>query len=147
MATSIKNKEELTIARIFDAPRELMWKAWTDPEQLKLWWGPKGFTNTFHEFDLKPGGHWRFIMHGPDGTDYKNHSVFVEIVPQERIVFDHMAPRFRVTATFETVGERTRLIWTGVFPTATELDKVKGFAVEGNRQNLDRLEALLANSN
>jgi len=62
-------------SRVFDAPRERVFRAWTDPEHLKQWWGPKGFTNTFHEFGMRPGGHWRFVMHGPDGVDYKNHSI------------------------------------------------------------------------
>ena len=60
---------EIVSIRVFDFPRELVFNAWTDPEHLVHWWGPKGFTNTFHEFDLRPGGIWRFVMHGPDGRD------------------------------------------------------------------------------
>jgi uncharacterized protein YndB with AHSA1/START domain len=131
--------------RVVDAPRELVFKAWTDPDHLAQWWGPKGFTNTFQEFDFRPGGVWRFIMHGPDGVDYKNRSVFVEIVRPERIVFQHVSgPQFQVTATFAEQSGKTKLTFQMLFDTAAECDKVKGFAVEANEQNLDRLEAQLA---
>jgi len=141
----MSSDREIVSTRVFDAPRERVFQAWTDPEHLARWWGPKGFTNTFHEFDPRPGGVWGFVMHGPDGVDYKNRSVFVEIVKPERIVFDHVSgPRFRVTATFAEEAGRTRLTWLMLFETAAEYEKVKGYAVEGNRQNLDRLEAELA---
>jgi uncharacterized protein YndB with AHSA1/START domain len=138
-------KRDLVITRVFDAPRELMFKAWTDPDHLVHWWGPKGFTNTFQEFDLKPGGVWRFVMHGPNGADYRNESVFVEIVKPERIVFKHVsAPQFQVTATFEDLGSKTKLIWRMLLETAAECEKVRTYAVGANEQNLDRLEAQLA---
>src|SRR5688500_3516125 len=78
-------------ARWIDAPRERVFKAFSDPAHLARWWGPNGFTSTFHEFDLRPGGAWRFVMHGPDGANYPNESVFVEVVEPERIVFEHMS--------------------------------------------------------
>jgi uncharacterized protein YndB with AHSA1/START domain len=121
-----------------------VYEAWTDPELLARWWGPSGFTNTFHEFDLKPGGEWRFVMHGPDGTDYPNHSVFVELVPRQRIVLRHLnAPEFLLTAVFEDLGGRTRLVFRQLFNTATTFERVKTYCVEGNEQNFDRLAALL----
>jgi uncharacterized protein YndB with AHSA1/START domain len=130
--------------RIFDAPRDLVFEAWTTPEHLSQWWGPKGFTNTFQEFDMRPGGTWQFIMHGPDGVDYQNKSVFVEIVKPERIVFQHVSgPKFQVTATFEDLDGKTRLTFRMLFETATEFDKVKTYAVEGNEQTFARLEAHL----
>jgi len=61
---------EITITRVFDAPREMIWDAWTDPEQNVKWWGPRGFTSTIREMDVRPGGVWKSTMHGPDGTDY-----------------------------------------------------------------------------
>ena len=141
----MSSDREIVSTRVFDAPRERVFQAWTDPEHLARWWGPKGFTNTFDEFDPRPGGVWGFVMHGPDGVDYKNRSVFVEIVKPERIVFDHVSgPRFRVTATFAEEAGRTRLTWLMLFETVAEYEKVRGYAVEGNRQNLDRLEAELA---
>lgn len=63
---------QIVSTRVFDFPRDLVFGAWTDPAHLAHWWGPKGFTNSFHEFDLRPGGNWRFVMHGPDGVDYRN---------------------------------------------------------------------------
>jgi len=136
---------EIVTTRVLNAPRELVFKAWTDPDQLVQWWGPKGFTNTFHEFDLRPGGIWRFVMHGPDGVDYQNKSVFVEVVNPERIVFDHVSgPRFQVVATFAEQAGKTTVTFRMRFESAAECDKVKAFAVEGNEQNFDRLEARLA---
>ncbi len=137
---------EIITTRVFDAPRELVFKAFMEPEHLARWWGPKGFTNTFHEFDPRAGGvSWRFIMHGPDGKDYKNESVFVEIVKPERIVFDHVNwPQFRMTIRLEDLSGKTRFSFHMVFQSTADCDKVKGFAVEGNEQNFDRLEAELA---
>ncbi len=136
---------EIVTTRVIDAPRELVFKAWTDPDHLVHWWGPKGFTNTFQEFDMRPGGIWRFVMHGPDGVDYKNKSVFVEVVKPERIVFRHVSgPQFQVTATFAEQAGKTKLTFQMLFETAAECDKVKVYAVEANNQNLDRLEAQLA---
>jgi uncharacterized protein YndB with AHSA1/START domain len=136
---------EIVTTRVLNAPRGLVFKAWTDPYHLMHWWGPKGFTNTFHEFDLRPGGIWRFVMHGPDGVDYKNKSVFVEVVKPERIVFQHVSgPKFQVTATFAEQAGKTTLTFQMLFETAAECAKVKEYAVEANNQNFDRLEAQLA---
>lgn len=101
---------EIVTTRIFDAPRDLVWQAWSEPQHLRHWWGPKGFRNTFETFEFKPGGLWHLTMHGPDGTDYPNEWVFVEIVPPSLIVLDHMfAPKFRVTATFEELDGKTKV--------------------------------------
>jgi uncharacterized protein YndB with AHSA1/START domain len=136
----------IVTTRLIDAPRELVFKAWTDPGHLVHWWGPKGFTNTFQEFDLRPGGVWRFVMHGPDGRIYENQSVFVEIVKPERIVFHHLKPvhEFQVTATFAEQAGKTELTWRMLFGSVAECDKVRRYVVEANEQNLDRLEAQLA---
>ncbi|KAF0243001.1 MAG: activator of Hsp90 ATPase 1 family [Planctomycetota bacterium] len=136
---------EIVSTRAFDAPRDRVFNAWTDPVLLAQWWGPKGFTNTFHEFDPKPGGHWRFVMHGPDGKDWENHSVFVEIAKPERIVFDHLSPHhgFRVTATLAERAGKTELTFRMVFESARECTEVRSFVVVANEQNFDRLEAVL----
>ncbi|OFW78712.1 MAG: polyketide cyclase [Alicyclobacillus sp. RIFOXYA1_FULL_53_8] len=131
------------ITRILDVPRDLVFQAWTTPEHLSQWWGPKGFTNTFQEFDLKPGGVWRFIMHGPDGVDYPNRITVLEVVPDERIVFEHHGPNFRATATFEDLDGKTRLTYRTLFETTATFDVVKTFAVPGGEQTFDRLEAHL----
>jgi len=130
---------EFSNSRVFNVPRDLVFEAWTDPEHLSQWWGPRGFTNTFQEFDIRPGGHWRFVMHGPDGVDYKNHSVFVDVVHPERIVFDHISgPRFQVTATFTEQAGKTTLTFRMLFETAAECERVKVFAIEANEQNWPR---------
>ena len=115
---------------VFDAPRDLVFSAWTDPKHLAQWWGPNGFTATTHSFEFRPGGSWRFVMHGPDGRDYQNRITFDEIVPPERIVYRHggndVEPvQFTQTVTFEDLGEgQTRLTWHGKFPSAKERARV-----------------------
>ncbi|WP_379137899.1 SRPBCC family protein [Paenibacillus sp. sgz500958] len=137
-------ENEVISLREFDYPRELVFEAWKNPEQLARWWGPKGFTNTFHEFDFKPGGQWRFVMLGPDGVDYPNHSVFEEIVPWERIVLHHLnTPEFQIIATFEEAGGRTRMTWRQRFMKAAVFEQVKTYVIEANEQNFDRLSDLL----
>lgn len=136
---------EIATTRVLDASPDLVFRAFSDPAHLARWWGPKGFTNTFHEFDLRPGGAWRFVMHGPDGAHYQNHSVFVEVVPPERIVINHVSgPHFHLTITLAEQAGRTKLSWRMLFESAAECDKVKAFAVPANEQNLDRLETELA---
>jgi uncharacterized protein YndB with AHSA1/START domain len=136
---------EIVTSRLLDAPRERVFEAFADPARLTHWWGPKGFTSTFREFDLRPGGHWRFVLHGPNGADYQNESVFVEIVKPERIVLDHVsAPKFRMTLTLDDRAGKTVIGWRMHFETAEQCAKVKVFAVDANEQNLDRLEAELA---
>ncbi len=136
---------EFVTTRVFDAPRERVFDAIRDPARLARWWGPKGFTNTFQDFDLRTGGAWRFVMHGPDGTDYKNESVFVDVAAPERVVFDHVVGHlFRMTMTLDDLGEKTRLTWRMRFKSAAEHDKVKGFVPAANEENFDRLAAELA---
>jgi len=138
--------------REFDAPRELVFSAWTDPKHLAQWWGPNGFTTTTHSFDFRPGGAWRFVMHGPDGRDYQNRITFEEIVPPERIVYRHgggndVEPvQFRQTVIFEDLGNRTRITWRGDFPSAAERNRViKDYgADEGLVETLARLGGYVA---
>jgi uncharacterized protein YndB with AHSA1/START domain len=135
---------DLVSTRTIDAPRDRVFEAWTRPEQLAAWWGPRGFTNTFHECDVRPGGAWRFTMHGPDGADYENESLFLEISPPERIAFRHVSPpRFEVLVTLEDLGEQTGLTWRMRFPSQAERDRILTLVTEGNEQNLDRLSAFV----
>jgi uncharacterized protein YndB with AHSA1/START domain len=90
-AATQTSDRDLVIERIFDAPRQMVFDAWTDPETIGQWWGPRGFTTTVHEMDVRPGGVWRFTMHGPDGTDYPNRVVYDEVVAPERLVYTHGA--------------------------------------------------------
>jgi uncharacterized protein YndB with AHSA1/START domain len=140
---------EIVTTRVLDFPRELVFKAWIDPKHIAQWWGPTGFTTTVHEMDVKPGGVWRFIMHGPDGVDYPNKIVFLEIVKPERLVYTHGSDeepdQFHVTVTFAQQGGKTRLIMRALFPSVDECEKTKKFgAVEGGNQTLARLEEYLA---
>jgi uncharacterized protein YndB with AHSA1/START domain len=149
-ATSAADREIL-ITRVIDAPRELVFKAWTDPQHVARWWGPRGFTNTIHEMDVTPGGVWRFVMHGPDGVDYKNKIVFIEVVKPERLVYNHGGDdegepgHFHVTVTFAEHGGKTELTMRSLFGSAAERDKVVNEfnAIEGGNQTLDRLEEYL----
>ena len=137
---------ELTITRFFNAPVNLVWDVWTKPEHIKNWWGPNGFYNTIFEMDVKPGGVWDFIMHGPDGTAYKNKSVFKEIVKNKKIVYEHISgPKFLATVEFEKQGDKTFLTWTMRFESKEEFIRtIKTFkADEGLKQNIEKLETYL----
>lgn len=135
----------LETTRVVDAPRERVFEAFRDPKRLARWWGPTGFTNTFREFDLRPGGTWRFTMHGPDGANYDNHSTFLDVVKSERIVLRHeSAPPFLMTIAFVAQGAKTHVAWSMRFDSPEERDRVARVAVDANEQNLDRLEAELA---
>jgi len=113
-------EREVVITRIFDAPRALVFKAWTDPKHLKRWWGPKMFTNPVCEVDARVGGAWRIVMRGPDGVDYPCGGVYREIVEPERLVFTNIATDNDgnpildglTTVTFEEQGGKTKLTLT-----------------------------------
>jgi uncharacterized protein YndB with AHSA1/START domain len=145
---------EIVITREFAAPRELVWQAMTDPQHVVNWWGPRGFSTTIEKMDVRPGGEWKHVMRGPDGTKYPNHSIFKEIVEPERIVFSHGGAkeggpgiRFQATWTFDAVTpKRTRVTIHMIFPTAEERNFVaREFgAIEGGKQTLGRLGEHLA---
>ncbi len=138
--TNISEREIVT-SRIIDKPRELVFKAWTDPKHLTNWWGPKGFTNTFHTFDLKPEGEWKFTMISPDGSEFLNHSIFETILKPERLTFRHISGHiFKVDVTFEDNNGKTKLTFKMIFDTKEECDATKVYAIEANEQNFDRLE-------
>ncbi|MGC3972523.1 MAG: SRPBCC domain-containing protein [Pirellulales bacterium] len=130
--------------RLSAAPAAIL-AAFTDTKKLAAWWGPKGFRNTFETCEPKPGGQWKFVMHAPDGADYKNESEFVEL-GTERIVIDHLRPmhRFRLTVLLQADGDGTLVTWRQKFDTAAEADRIRQFVQPANEQNLDRLAAVLA---
>lgn len=133
---------ELKISRELKAPVALVWEVWTDPEHIKNWWGPNGFTNTILKMDLRPGGEWDLIMHGPDGRDYKNKNIFKEIIKHKKIVYEHATgPKFVATIEFEDRGKTTMISWHMLFETREEfIQTVKTFkADEGLRQNIEKL--------
>jgi len=147
------SRREIVITRVFDAPREVVFEAMADPKRVAQWWGPRGFTTTIHEMDLRPGGAWRQTMHGPDGTDYPSKSVFLEVVKPERIVYrmeggkkGEPAHQFESTWIFEAQGKKTRLTLRMVFASAEVREMVvKEYnAIEGGQQTLSRLGEYLA---
>lgn len=141
-----KPDHEIVTIRDVNASIHFVFKAWTDPVHLVNWWGPKGFTNTFQEFDLRPNGRWSLTMHGPDGTDYPNESVFVEIKEPTLFSFDHLSGHFfRVITNFEALTDNTtRIIFRMIFNTAEERDSLMPIIPEKNEESFDRLEAELA---
>ena len=146
MESNTKDRE-LLLTRTLNAPIDLVWEAWTNPEHIAKWWGPNGFTNTITTMDIRPGGEWNLVMHGPDGTDYKNKSIFKEVIPQKKLVYEHVSsPKFTATVKFEEQGETTLLTWHMLFETAEEfIQVVKTFkADEGLKQNVEKLNAYLA---
>ncbi len=149
---------EIVITREFAAPRDLVWKVWTQPEHIANWWGPRGFTTSVTAMDLRSGGKWRYVMHGPDGNDYPVHGVFLEVVPPERIVttdeFDEgwtppqpidLPKGIVATAEFAEVGPKTRLTLTIAHATVEDRNKHAAMGVvEGWGSSLDCMDDYLA---
>lgn len=135
----------IVTTKILNAKKELVYKAWTDPKHLKNWWGPNGFTNTFNEFDMRPGGKWSFVMHGPDKGNYQNECVFIKVQEPELLAWYRISqPLFQVVAIFdEYPGDKTKVTFTMIFDSVEECKKIKKFAIEKNEENMDRLEAEL----
>lgn len=152
---NLDNPVEITISRTFTAPRELVWLAWTDPKHVGQWWGPAGFTTTTHSMDFRPGGAWRYTMHGPDGRDYGNRVDYIEIDSPSRLIYtlrgegSDDSVSFRTEVHFEPVGEggrNTKVTMRSIFPSAEARDFVihDHGAVEGGKQHLANLEDYLA---
>ena len=133
---------EIVTTRIVNAPREIAYKAWSDPNHLKNWWGPAGFTNTFHEFEFEVGGKWSFTMHGPEKGNYINSCEFTDIEFPSLIAWKRFSqPLFRVVVTFEEVNaSQTKVTFRQIFDTAKECNKIKPFVVDKNEENMDKLE-------
>jgi len=116
-AADLSAEHELVVTRIFDAPRLLLFKMWTEPEHLARWWGPRGFTGLSGRMDVRPGGTWTRSMQAPDGSVIRKHGVYREIVPPERLVFTYVTddpegnpgPETLVTVSFVDLGGKTRL--------------------------------------
>jgi uncharacterized protein YndB with AHSA1/START domain len=129
-------------SREIPAPVEEVFAAFQDPKRLAVWWGPAGFTNTFNLCEFKPGGHWSFFMHGPNGAKYPNESVFAEIVPPKKVVVQHNSePKYRLTITLTQSQAGTTVSWSQVFEKADVAERIKHIVVPANEQNLDRLSA------
>jgi uncharacterized protein YndB with AHSA1/START domain len=141
---------ELLLTRVLNAPIELVWEVWTNPEHIAQWWGPNGFTNTITKMEVTAGGEWDLVMHGPDGTDYKNKSIFKEIIRHKKIVYEHVsAPKFIATIEFEAQGDKTFIKWHMLFESREQfIQVVKTFkADEGLKQNIQKLNHYLITLN
>lgn len=144
------NSNELKITRIYDAPVKMVWDAWVEPDQVAQWWGPRGFTLTTHSKDVRTGGSWHYIMHGPDGTDYPNKTQYLEVEKYSRMVYDHggyddRPPLFRVTVTFaELKGKKTKMEMTMTLPTPEAARETEKFIKQaGGNSTWDRLAEFL----
>jgi uncharacterized protein YndB with AHSA1/START domain len=152
-ANSNTADREIITTRIVNAPRELVWLVWTHPEHIIKWWGPNGFTNTIHEMTVKPGGIWKFIMHGPDGTDYPNRIIYEKVVEPELLEFLHDSgvendPNgFHNRVVFEDVNGKTKITMTAVLASAAAREYVirEHDAIEGGKQTLSKMEQYLEN--
>ena len=126
------------------SPREVF-AAFEQPDRLADWWGPSGFRNTFEQFEFRPGGRWVFVMHGPNGANYPNDSLFRDIQTDSKIVIEHVSqPRFTLTVTLTPRGDKTHLAWVQEFESAEVAERMCAICEPANEQNLDRLESLLA---
>lgn len=143
---------EMVVTRVINASRELVFAAFTDPKHIGNWWGPNGFSTTVYEMDVRPGGVWRYMMHGPDGKDWPNKVEYLEVVKNEKLVYQHGAEDdlnkdphcFHVTITFEDVQGRTLVTLRALFPSAEHYENAKQYgAVEGGQQTLARCDAFL----
>jgi uncharacterized protein YndB with AHSA1/START domain len=145
-----RNKSSvISLTRVYDAPLQMVWDAWTVPEEVAQWWGPRGFTITTHSRDLRTGGHWTYTMHGPDGTYYENITTYLDVVPLQRMVYDHGAtrdspPLFRVTALFTERDGHTQLDMSMTFATPEVAEQMTGFIKKaGGNGTWDRLAEYL----
>lgn len=146
--TANEKERELVIKREVPFARELVWKAMTEPEHQNRWWGPDGFRNEGVTMDFRVGGVWTFVMVGPDGTRYPNRTVFKEITPPSRLVFDHGDGQrvwFEATIILQESGSGTLITLRQLYPSSESRNEVveKYDAIKGGEQHLAKLEAYL----
>ncbi len=147
--TAKNSSNEINITRMYDAPVQAVWDAWTDPAQVAQWWGPRGFSLTTHSKDLRPGGHWRYTMHGPDGVDYPNKTEYLEVEEHAKLVYDHggnddRPALFRVTVLFTEVDGKTRMDMSMRLPTPEAAAETRKFIKQvGGNSTWDRLAEYL----
>lgn len=139
--------KEIYSSRIVNAPLDITYHAFANPLYLKNWWGPEGFTNTFHEFDLRPEGKWILTMHGPEKGNYENASVFKTVEPLKLISWKRTSqPLFDMEVGFEAIDDlQTKISFRMIFDTTEACDKIRPFATPKNEENFDRLERELPN--
>jgi uncharacterized protein YndB with AHSA1/START domain len=143
------NSNELRIIRVYDAPVKAVWEAWTDTDQVAQWWGPRGFTLTTKSKDLRPGGTWVYTMHGPDGVDYPNKTLYHEVEKYSKLVYDHggnddQPPMFLVTVLFSETNGKTKMDMTMTLPTPEAAEETRKFIKKaGGNSTWDRLAEYL----
>ena len=141
------SENEVYSSRELNAPVEKVYEAFANPSYLKNWWGPEGFTNTIHEFDLRPEGRWLLTMHGPKIGNFENSSIFKVVIPNKLITWTRVSqPLFDMEVEFEKLeNSRSRISFRMIFNTVEECSKMKDFVVPKNEENFDRLERELLN--
>ncbi|MDQ3101172.1 MAG: SRPBCC family protein [Bacteroidota bacterium] len=141
---------EATFSRFLNAPRQLVYEAFTDRAHVARWWGPDGFTITTHAMDVREGGMWRYIMHGPDGKDYSNRIRYIGVKPPEKLVYEHGEDeeedplRFHVTITFDQQNGGTLVTMRILFASAAQWQETRKYAEPGHVQTMNKLEHYLA---
>lgn len=135
-------ENEIYSSRILESPVEKVYQAFAQPQHLKNWWGPEGFTNTIHEFNLQPDGKWVLTMHGPEKGNYENESVFTVVQPEKLVAWKRISqPLFNMEVHFKKIDEKkTEIVFRMIFKSITECEKIKSFAGPKNEENFDRLE-------
>lgn len=139
-------ENEIYSSRILEAPVRRVYQAFAQPQHLRNWWGPEGFTNTIHEFDLRPEGKWVLTMHGPEKGNYDNESVFTDVQPEKLVAWKRLSqPLFNMEVHFKKIDEKnTEIAFRMIFKSVSECEKIKSFAVPKNEENFDRLEKELS---
>lgn len=130
--------------RVIPFPPGQVWQAFATPELLARWWGPNGFTNTFEVCEFRPGGRWKFVMHGPNGANFRNESTFLELVADSRLGLQHLSkPRYVLTVTLAAHERGTAITWTQEFEDGGVAARIRHIVEPANEQNLDRLRSVL----
>lgn len=129
-----------TTSRVIPATLEQVFAAISDSSRLARWWGPAGFTNTITSCDFRKGGRWILTMHGPDGSNYPNEYLFVEIIEPAKVVISHVhEPKFTLTIQLANSSEGTLVMWEQAFENSDVASRIEHIVVPANEQNLDRL--------
>lgn len=138
---------EIYSSRVLNASIDTVYESFANPLHLQKWWGPEGFTNTIHEFDLRPDGKWILTMHGPEKGNYENSSIFRTVIPYRLIAWTRISqPIFDMEVEFEAISSsKTKISFRMIFSSVEECEKIKKFALPKNEENFDRLERMLLN--
>jgi uncharacterized protein YndB with AHSA1/START domain len=130
---------------LLNAPVQMVWEVWTKPEHIQHWWGPDGFTNTIQKMQVEVGGEWIFTMHGPDGKNYPNRTVFREVLKHKKIIHEHFDPNFIAIIEFESQGDKTLLHWYKLYETRELFEMIEKHhkTNEGFKQTVAKLSTYL----